>query len=62
MLTCSTKRDRPTSISAKIFNRSQELVRHYETENQREAIIQGYQPKQAEQSVPLDYDKEYEAD
>jgi len=54
---------KPTSISAKIFNRSQELVRHYETENQRrEQLIQGYQPKQVEQSVPLDYDKEYEAD
>lgn len=51
---------RPTSVSAKIFARSQELVKHYEAENQRrEQLIQGYQPQQVEQPVPLDYDKIY---
>lgn len=54
---------RPTSVSAKIFARSQELANHYSTENQRrQQLIEGYQPTQAEKPVPLDYDKIYEQD
>ena len=51
---------KPTSISAKIFNKSQELHRYYEQENERrQQLIQGYQPQQIEQQVPLDFDKVY---
>lgn len=50
---------RPTSLSAKIYNRSQQLVQFYQEENsRRETLVQ--KPAEQQQAVPLDFDKLYE--